>query len=204
MFSGSNHWPLSWTRIIFSASIYQPTNAHIISHKTLLNILKHSDMFRSCQIIIRELCSLLKLYYSIHNSIHICKRGVVAAYHVVLWSSGWVCVVCWVIRDSHYSAYDAHPATAPQHIPTQYDMLPQHLVCKYELNCEYCNITSERNKAPWWWCDKIETCRSVLKCLKVFYVKLYVHSLVDKLKWFYENARCYNKIYNLLHILRIS
>jgi len=45
-------------------------------------------MFRSCQIIIRELCSLLKLYYSIHNSIRICKRGVEAAYHVV-----WECVV---------------------------------------------------------------------------------------------------------------
>ena len=44
-------------------------------------------MFRSCQIIIRELCSLLKLYYSIHNSIRICKRGVVAAYHV------WDCIV---------------------------------------------------------------------------------------------------------------
>ena len=55
-------------------SIYQPMNAHIISHKTFL---KHSDMFWSCQIIIRELCSLLKLYYSIHNSIRICKRGVV-------------------------------------------------------------------------------------------------------------------------------
>ena len=48
--------------------------------------------------------------------------------------------------------------------------------------------------------DKIETCRNVLKCfksvLKLFYVKLYVHSLVDKLKRFYENARCYNKIYS--------
>ena len=31
---------------------------------------------------------MLKLYYSIHNSIRICKRGVVAAYHVV-----WECVV---------------------------------------------------------------------------------------------------------------
>ena len=67
-----------------SLQIYQPTNAHIISHKTLL---KHSHMFRSCQII-RELCSLLKLYYSIHNLIRICKRGVVAAYLVV-----WECVV---------------------------------------------------------------------------------------------------------------
>jgi len=75
-------------------------------------------------------------------------------------------------------------------------MLPQHLVCKYELNCEYCNITLARNKAPWWWSDKIETCRSVVKCFKVFYVKLYVHSLVDKLKLFYENARCYSKIYS--------
>ena len=36
-----------------------------------------------------------------------------------------------------------------QHIPTQHDMLPQHLVCKKELNCEYCNITLARNnKAP--------------------------------------------------------
>jgi len=61
-------------------SIYQPKNANIISHKTLL---KHSDMFRSRLIIIRELSSLLKLYYSIKNSIGICKRIVVAAYHVV-------------------------------------------------------------------------------------------------------------------------
>jgi hypothetical protein len=36
-------------------------------------------MFRYCQIIIRELCSLLKLRYSIHSSTGICKRGVVAA-----------------------------------------------------------------------------------------------------------------------------
>jgi len=50
--------------------------------------LKHSDMFRSCQIIIRELFSLIKLYYVIHNSIRICKQDVVAAYHVV-----WECVV---------------------------------------------------------------------------------------------------------------
>ena len=42
-------------------------------------------------------------------------------------------------------SYDAHLATAPQHIPTQHDMLPQHLVCKYQLNCEYYNITLARN-----------------------------------------------------------
>jgi len=92
-------------------------------------------MFRSCQIIIRELCSLLTLYYSINNSIRICKRDVVAAYHVV-----WECVVeQWLgVRRMH----DAHLATAP------HDMLPQNLVCKYELNCEYCNKTLARNKAP--------------------------------------------------------
>jgi len=27
----------------------------------------------------------------------------------------------------------------------------------------FVNITLARNKAPWWWSDKIETCRSVLK-----------------------------------------
>ena len=46
-------------------------------------------MSQSCQIIIRELCcSLLKLYYNIHNLIRFCKQGVVAACHVV-----WECVV---------------------------------------------------------------------------------------------------------------
>jgi len=52
-----------------------------------------------------------------------------------------------------------------QHIPTQHDTLPQNLVCKNELNCEYCYTTLARNnKAPWWWSDKIETCRSDFKC----------------------------------------
>ena len=44
--------------------------------------------------------------------------------------------------------YDAHLATAPQHIPTQRDMLPQHLVYTYELNCKYSNINLAKNKAP--------------------------------------------------------
>ena len=35
-------------------------------------------------------------------------------------------------------------------------------------------------------------------------MKLYVHSLVDKLKWFYENARCYNKIYESRILRRIE
>jgi len=82
-------------------------------------------MFRSCQIIIRELCSLLKLYYIIHSSIRICKRGAVAAYHVV-----WEYVVEQLAR---CASYDAHLASCST---TQHDMLPQHLVCKYELNCE--------------------------------------------------------------------
>ena len=167
-------FPQRWRRTVFLkynwriTSIYQPTNAHIISHKTLL---KPSDMFRSCQIIIRELCSLLKLYYGIHNSIRICIRDVVAV--------GYIMLCCGAV--ARCASSDAHLATAPQHVPTQHDMLPQHLVCKYELNCEYCNITLARSKAPWWWSEKIETCRSVLKCFKkLFYVKLYAHSLVDK------------------------
>ena len=57
-------------------------------------------MFRSCQIIIRELgCSLLNLYYNIHNLIRFCKRGVVAANHVV-WES---VVEQWLgVRRTHY------------------------------------------------------------------------------------------------------
>jgi len=40
----------------------------------------------------------------------------------------WECVVSYY---SYYSVYDAHIATAPQHIPTKHDMLPRQLVCKY-------------------------------------------------------------------------
>ena len=54
----------------------------IITSPNPINFIKES------QIIVRKLCSLLKLYYGIHNSILNCKRGVVAAYHVV-----WECVV---------------------------------------------------------------------------------------------------------------
>jgi len=124
---------------------------------------------------------------------------------VVFASSWWHQPPLWTCE------YNKYPSTqpiatlsslstrrTPSHCSTtQHDMLPQHLVCKYELNYEYCNITLAGNKAPWWWSDKIETCRGVLK---VFYMKLYVHSLVDRLKWFYENARCYNKIYVLFSL----
>jgi len=66
-------------------------------------------MFRSCQIIIRELCSLLKLCYSIHSSVGICKRGVVAAYHVV-----WECVVELWLGVRLMLSIRRTPATAPQ------------------------------------------------------------------------------------------
>ena len=61
-------------------------------------------------------------------------------------------------------------------------MLPQHLVCKYELNCEYCTITLARNKAPWWWSDKIETCPSVLKCFMWNYMCI---------RWLINWSDCY-------------
>ena len=47
------------TEVRVFTKIYQPTNTHIISHKTLLKHFKTPDMFRSCQIIIREF-SVLK------------------------------------------------------------------------------------------------------------------------------------------------
>jgi len=63
------------------------------------------------------------------------------------------------------------------------------------IECEYRNITLVRNKAPWWRSDKIETGWSVLMCFKSVLYKIILHSLVDELKWFRENERCYNKIY---------
>ena len=69
-------------------SIYQPTNTRVTSHKT---ILKHVKTLRHVSILAdhhQGALFLAKLYYSIHNSIRICKRSVVAAYHVE-----WECVV---------------------------------------------------------------------------------------------------------------
>jgi len=103
-------------------SIYQPTNAHIISHKTHL---KHFKTLRHVSI----------LSYHHQGALFLAK------------------VILQYPQFNSYlqtRSYDAHLVTAPQHIPTQHDMLPQHLVCKYEWNCEYCNtcITSVRNRAP--------------------------------------------------------
>ena len=121
-------------------SIYQPTNAHIISYKTLLKrfkTLRHvsilSDHHQGALFLVRVI-----LQYSQFNS-YLQTRCCGSI-------SCCVGMCCGAV--ARCASYDAHPATVPQHIPTQYIMLPQHLVCKCELNCEYCNITLARNKAP--------------------------------------------------------
>ena len=59
-------------------------------------------MFRSCQIIIRVLCSFLKLYYSIHNSyFHTKCCGSIFCY---------VGMCCGAV--ARCASYDAHLATA--------------------------------------------------------------------------------------------
>jgi len=60
-----------------------------------------------------------------------------------------------------------------QQIPTQHDMLPQHLVYKNELNRECVVTLASNDETPWWWSEKIETCRSGFKCFKVYKWKLY-------------------------------
>jgi len=50
-----------------------------------------------------------------------------------------------------------------QQIPTQHDRLPQHLVYKNELNREYVITLARNDETPWWWSEKIETCRSGFK-----------------------------------------
>jgi len=117
-------------------SIYQPANAHLISHRT---ILKHFKTLRHVSILSDHhqgalFLAKVILQYSQFNSYLL----------LVLWQHIMLCCVA-VAR---YASHDAHLATAPQHIPTQHDMLPQHLICKYELNCEYCNIKLARNKTP--------------------------------------------------------
>ena len=128
-------------------SIYQPTSAHKISHKTLL---KHFKTLRHVALL------------SDHHQGALFLAKVILQYSQ--FNSYLQTRCCGSISCCVGMCCGAHLATTPQHIPTQHDMLPQHLVCKYELNCEYCNITLARNKAPWCWSDKNVTCRSVLKC----------------------------------------
>ena len=139
-------------------SIHQPTNAHIISHKTPLN---HFKTLRHVSILSdhhQGALFLTKVILRYSHSILICKRGVVAAYHVV-----WECVVRRT--PSHCSTTHSHTtwyaATTPR--------------LQIRIECEYRNITLARDKAPWWWSDKIETCRSVLKCFKSVLCKIIVH-----------------------------
>ena len=119
-------------------SIYQPTNAHIISHQTHLKHFKTLQTLRHVSILSDHhqgalFLAKVILQYSQFNS------------YLQTRCCGSISCCGEVAR---CASYDAHLATAPQHIPTQHDMLPQQLLCKYELNCEYCNITSARNKAP--------------------------------------------------------
>ena len=145
-------------------SIYQQTNTHIISHKTLL---KHYKTLRHVSILSDHHQGALFLpkfilQYSQFNSylqtrccgsisccvveqwLGVCRTTHIQPLFHNTFPHNMLC--CGAV--ARCASYDTHLATAPQHIPTQHDMLPQHLVCKYELNCEYCNITLARNKAP--------------------------------------------------------
>ena len=73
-----------------------------------------------------------------------------------------------VITYSRFSSIRRTPSQlhSLQQIPKQHDMLPQHLVYKNELNREYVITLARNDETPWWWSEKIETCRSGFKCFK--------------------------------------
>jgi len=139
-------------------------------------------MFRSRQTIIRELCSLLKLCYSIHNSIRICERGVVAAYHVV---EQWLGVLRMLSNERlvitslsllSIRRTPSHCSTTHSYT-TWYAATTPRLQIPIELWILQHNFSKEQSSLMMVWQD-----RNMSECFKVFYVKLYVHSLVDKLK----------------------
>ena len=102
--------PTSWRSILFT-SIYQPTNAHIISHKTLLKPFK-------------------------------------TLRHVS------------ILSDHHQGAL----------------LFLAKVILKYNFSKEQSSLMM------------ICQDRNMSECFKVFYMKLYVHSLVHKLKWFYKKC----------------
>jgi len=126
----------------------QPTNAHIISHKTLL---KHFKTIRHVSILSDHHQGALFLakdilQYSQFNSY--LQTRCCGSIHV----SCCVETCCGAV--ARCVSYDAHLATAPQH----------NMICCHNTSLANTNWIVARNKAPWWWSDKIETCRIVLKC----------------------------------------
>ena len=83
-----------------------------------------------------------------------------------------------------------------QQIPTQHVMLPQHLVYKNELNREYVINLARNDETPWWWSEKIETCRSGFKCFKWKLYRCICWLLVEVFVWIQKKwNQCFNYIY---------
>ena len=109
-------------------SIHQPTKAHIISHKTLL---KHFKTLRHVSILSDHhqgalFLAKVILRYSQFNSYFQTRCCGSISCCVGMCCGAVARCASYVV--SYYSAYDAHLATNPQHILTQHDLLPQHLV----------------------------------------------------------------------------
>ena len=71
-------------------------------------------------------------------------------------------------------------------------MLPQHLVYKNELNREYVITLARNDETPWWWSEKIETCRSGFKCFKWKLYRCICWLIVEVIL---QNARCNDEIH---------
>ena len=99
-------------------------NFHSKHFKTLKTTPTCFDLFRSSS---RR--SLLKLLH-IHDLLRFCKQAVVAAYHML------------GIRRTLSQLHSL------QQIPTQYDMLPQHLVYINEVNREYVITLARNDETP--------------------------------------------------------
>jgi len=106
-------------------------------------------MFRAFQIIIREFrLSLLKLLH-IHDLLRFCKQGFGCG--SISCCVGICCRECiWLgvrrmLRTIRRTYSQIHSL---QQIPTQHDMLPQHLVYKNEVNREYVITLARKDETP--------------------------------------------------------
>ena len=85
-----------------------------------------------------------------------------------------------------------------QEIPTQHDMLPQYLIYKNELNREYVITLARNDETPWWWSEKIETCRSGFKCFKWKLYRCICWLIVEVIL---RNARFNDEIKTIQHLV---
>ena len=140
-------------------------------------------------------------FYSLHVSgshVPIIRRIIASVRHLV-----YITLCRWslVCRSTCSCIPDISIRRTPnqlhslQQIPTQHDMLPQHLVYINELNREYVITLARNDETPWCDLKRSKNVGVILSVLKCFKWKLYRCICWLIIEVILRNARCNDEIH---------